>query len=344
MPGKVTERMKTLAILMPTYNAGLYLQESIESILSQTFRDFNFYIIDDSSTDNSEEIVRSFNDSRIIYWKNPTNLGIAKSLNRGLKELLPQYAYIARMDADDWAFSSRLELQLKALERDKDLVLCGTQGYWLPKLDIDPKLVWKYPTDYMALRMNLLFSASFGHSSVMLRSKFFQDENLAYNEKYKTCEDWELWCRVVKIGKATNLPEFLMKYRTHPNSNHRVNSNRKVLLLEKCAVIQKCWFNFNLYIDATEVHNFYFNNGNLGKPEFKETLKRFLSLFNHLSAKEFDRMKAKDREYFKYRFSRNILTYWKNSGISRLKLSVWILIIQKVNFTNKVDLIKNLIR
>ncbi|MDT0645306.1 glycosyltransferase family A protein [Zunongwangia sp. F260] len=155
--------MTRLAVLMPTYNAGSYIRDSIDSILNQTFEDFHLYIYDDCSTDDTEDIVAGYDDQRLFYKKNQENLGIAKTLNKGLDYLLPHYKYVARMDADDWSYPQRFELQLKMFEQDADLIMCGTQGYWLTDLNKIPLNKWKYPNDYKTLRISLLFSGSFGH-------------------------------------------------------------------------------------------------------------------------------------------------------------------------------------
>ena len=152
--------MKKLAVLMPTYNCAAYLSESIDSILNQTFSHFDFYIYDDCSTDNSQEIIESYNDERIFYRKNDINLGISKTLNKGLNELLENYEFIARMDADDWAYPERLQKQIDFLEENKTQVLCGTQGFWLKNLSETFSSTWKYPIENDYIKLYLLFAAS----------------------------------------------------------------------------------------------------------------------------------------------------------------------------------------
>ena len=132
--------MRKLAVLLPTFNSAPYLKESIDSILDQTFPHFHLYIYDDCSTDETVNVVRSYKDDRIFYLKNEQNLGISRTLNKGFDNLLDNYQFIARMDADDWCYPKRFETQLKMFEEDEDLMMCGTQGYWSGNFEKLPKL------------------------------------------------------------------------------------------------------------------------------------------------------------------------------------------------------------
>ena len=114
-----------ITVLMPVYNGEKYLKESIESILKQTFRDFEFLIINDTSTDESEKIIRSFKDSRIKLIKNEKNIGLTKSLNKGLD--LAKGEYMARMDADDISLPKRLEIQVAFMDKNPKI---GVIGAW----------------------------------------------------------------------------------------------------------------------------------------------------------------------------------------------------------------------
>jgi glycosyltransferase involved in cell wall biosynthesis len=130
--------MKKLAVLLPAYNAALYIKESIDSVLNQTYNDFDLYIFDDCSTDETANIIKTYSDSRIFYLKNDHNIGITKTLNIGLNLLLSQFVYIVRMDADDWSYLERFQKQVEYLELNQKVVLCGTQGYWLKDMSQNP--------------------------------------------------------------------------------------------------------------------------------------------------------------------------------------------------------------
>lgn len=336
--------MRTLAVLLPTYNAAPYIKDCISSMLNQTYKDFDLYIYDDFSNDDTEEIIAGYVDERIFYIKNNENLGIARTLNKGLDDILPYYKYVARMDADDWSFPERFEKQLKMFEEDKDLIMCGTQGYWLSNLDRNPKVNWKYPVNYKALKLSLLFSGSFGHSSVMFRSEFFIKNKIRYNSFFKTCEDWELWSRILELGKAINSPEFLMKYRILRFSNHRDPNTRELHLQERSEIISRQWSNFGIEVNRADLYTFYYNDKKLNIIEFKRILKLFIKSFNELDALELKKLTKEDQDYFRYRFARNILNYWRKSQVSRLSTEIWLTIILRVKFMNKIKLLRYIVK
>lgn len=124
----MTNRLPSVTILMPVYNGERFLRQTIESILNQTFTDFEYLIIDDASTDTSRDIIRCFNDPRIRLVENVKNDGLIKTLNRGLA--LAQGEYIARQDQDDISHPTRIEKQFAFLNDNPEIVLLGTQ-IWL---------------------------------------------------------------------------------------------------------------------------------------------------------------------------------------------------------------------
>jgi glycosyltransferase involved in cell wall biosynthesis len=200
---------------MPAYNAGQFIEDAIKSILQQTFNDFEFIIIDDGSTDNSSEIISSFHDPRIRYIKNEKNSGLIKSLNNGIS--LAKGKYIARMDADDIALKERFEKQIAFLENNPDHGLVGTnarsidhQGEFLQNI--------VYPETDELIRKKMLVLSPFGHYSVMIKRSVLTDNNILYKEEFKHAEDYELWIDLSPYTKFHNLNEFLMLYRTHPES------------------------------------------------------------------------------------------------------------------------------
>lgn len=336
--------MKKLAVLLPTYNTALYIKASIDSILNQTFHDFDLYIYDDCSTDNTAEIISSYSNSRIFYSKNVANLGIAKTLNKGLDELLPHYEFIARMDADDWAYPQRFEKQLNFLNKNKEIVLCGTQGYWLKDINQNPTDGWKYPTDSEYIKYYLLFAATFGHSSVVFRSQNIANYNLRYDETITTCEDWELWVRISKIGKMANLPDYLMKYRILENSNHRSSEKINKHLEERSKIISDYWSYFGIPFFEQEIYELYFGKMAVSRNEFKAKIKKLINSFNNIYRIAKSNLSIKDRNDFRYLLARKILNYWNRSQISRYSPLLWIMIVAEVKFMNKIKLVKSIIR
>lgn len=333
--------MKKLAVLMPTYNCAAYLKESIDSILNQTFCDFDFYIYDDCSTDNSSEIIKSYSDNRIFYRKNDSNLGISKTLNKGLEELLSKYEFIARMDADDWAFPERLQQQIDFLDDNQSLVFCGTQGFWLNDMNKMPNSGWSYPLNYNFIKLYLLFSASFGHSSILFRSKSLKINDLKYNEEIRTCEDWNLWVEISKIGIVQNMPDFLMKYRILPNSNHRSAENIKLHLKERSIIISDYWKTFDINLSPEQVFEYYYETENSIKVDFAEKLKTLINCFNKLYLNHANNLESDDREKFSYLLARKMAGFWKRSNVSKINPTIWFLMLSKVKFISFIRLIKS---
>jgi len=329
---------------MPTYNAEQYLKDSIESVLNQSYSDFDFYIYDDCSTDCSKELIETYKDFRIFYRKNNINLGIAKTLNIGLEELLSNYEYIARMDADDWCYPDRFEKQLAFMEANGNICISGTQGYWLKDICLNPISGWKYPLRHEYIEKNLLFAASFGHSSVIFRSKFFKNYKLRYDEKISTCEDWDLWIRIVKIGKVANLPGFFMKYRILDDSNHRSSEKNEKHLEERSKILSDYWFSLGIALSSEQIFDFYFNQNAVLKREFIRNIKIIIEAFNRLYQKSCSNLTQEERTNFRYLLARKILNYWKRTKLSRLNPLVWMVIINEVQFMNKFRLIKSILR
>lgn len=329
---------------MPAYNAAAYLKESIDSVVNQTFADCDLYIYDDCSTDTTEAVVLSYRNPRIFFRKNDSNLGIAKTLNIGLEELLPQYEYIARMDADDWCYPERFEKQLRYMDDNPKVILCGTQGYWLKDIRQNPLKGWEYPTNPKYIRYYLLFAASFGHSSVIFRSQPIIAQALRYDETIATCEDWDLWVRISKVGEITNLPDFLMKYRILENSNHRSSEKINMHLTERSAIISNYWSYFGISFSAQEIFKLYYGKKRVSSAEFNLTIQNLIRAFNVIYHQGTTELCSEDRVKFSYLLARKILSYWKRSQSSRLNPLTWIKIISEVRFMSKAKFLKSIIK
>jgi len=199
-----------VTVLMPVYNGERYLREAIDSILSQTFRDFEFLIINDASTDGSVQIINSYTDPRIRLVHNETNLGRCATPNKGLD--LAKGEYLARMDCDDLCLPARLEKQVKFLNAHPDVGVCGT---WI-KLFMGTDLIIKYPLNHEEIKCHLLLGSQLAGASAMYRKKVFLANHLYYDLNYRLAEDYELWTRCVYATRLANIPEILYKYRWHP--------------------------------------------------------------------------------------------------------------------------------
>lgn len=216
---------------MPVYNTKEeYLRASIESILNQTFTDFEFIIVNDGSTNNAEEVILSYKDNRIKYVKQE-NQGIVGALNNAWSKASGKY--IARMDSDDIAYPERFAKQVNFLEENPEYSLVGSWAKIIPS-----KNIIKLPQDIKI--MDLLADCMFIHPSIMFHKADFEKFNLQYETGFEYAEDYCLYANAVKHLKMTNLQEVLLDYRVYPenssskNRDIRIKSSFKVqdLILE----------------------------------------------------------------------------------------------------------------
>lgn len=199
-----------LTVLMPIYNGERYLRSALESILAQTFTDFELLIIDDGSTDSSRAICDSYCDSRMRIVTNERNLGLIATLNRGLD--LARGEFVARMDCDDISFPRRLERQIEFMERHPEV---GISGTWYEIVSDHGRRTITRPTEDRILRFFLVFDNMFLHSSMILRKRFLDSNSLRYDPKFRYAEDYEFWVRCSEYTRIANLPEVLVLYRQH---------------------------------------------------------------------------------------------------------------------------------
>lgn len=202
--------MPKITVILPVYNGSLFLQAAIESVLSQSFDDFELIVINDGSTDDSESIVSRVIDSRIRYFKQ-ANQGLAATLNRAIS--LARGEFIARQDQDDISFPFRLEKQIGFLNANPDVGMVGTRAeIWVG--DEKTNRVLKHPTENALIQFHLLFDNPFVHSSVMIRRSILEQVGGYCEDRTRQPpEDYELWSRVARECKVSNLSETLLVYR-----------------------------------------------------------------------------------------------------------------------------------
>ena len=206
---------------MPVYNGKKHLKEAIASILLQDYKNFELITIDDASKDNSSEIIKQFNDNRIVLLTNPQNMGLASTLNIGIQNSKGEF--IARMDQDDIALPNRLTLQLEAFHKDSDLGLCGSA---FRIFGGGNHIIIKNPENYEVIRANLLFYNCIAHPTIMFKRRLFADADLSYDKNYDWAEDFELWTRAKDLIKMKNLPVPLLNYRMNQTSMTASGSSR----------------------------------------------------------------------------------------------------------------------
>ncbi|MGZ3920773.1 MAG: glycosyltransferase [Bacteroidia bacterium] len=205
-----------ISVLFPVYNGERFLRDAIQSILDQSYKNFEFIIINDGSTDSSEQIILSFSDERIKYIKNERNLGLIATLNKGIE--IASCKYIARMDQDDIAFPTRFETQLKYFDSQNADMVCSPvefinannefSGYW----ELDRKA-----SSPEAINEILPFDNCLAHPTVMIKSEVLK--KYRYEISQKASEDWDLWMRLAADGyRIVKTIEVLLRYRFHTGS------------------------------------------------------------------------------------------------------------------------------
>lgn len=201
-----------LSVVMAVYNGERFLREAVESILSQTYSDFEFIIFDDCSKDGSAAILRSFTDPRLRIHTNEKNIGLTNSLNKGLA--VARGKYIARMDADDISLPTRFAKQVAFLNEYPAIALVGT---WMECIDAEGRSLSSVnmPTDPQIIKDEMLKENCIAHPSVMFR----KDAVLATGGYQTTlgryAQDYDLWLRLLEQYQIANLSEHLLRYRMH---------------------------------------------------------------------------------------------------------------------------------
>jgi glycosyltransferase involved in cell wall biosynthesis len=202
-----------VTVLMPVYNGEIYLREAIESILSQTFTDFEFLIINDGSTDKSEKIIKSYNDSRIRYVKNESNLKLIATLNNGIE--LAKGKYILRMDADDISVPNRIEKQVAFMEQNPEIGLCGT---WFNTFDEQgEKGRCTYAEDHDKICFKHLYQIHLSHGTSIIRKSTLMEFEFRFDKNFAHAEDYDLFTRMSLKTKLANLPYVGYHVRHHEN-------------------------------------------------------------------------------------------------------------------------------
>ena len=214
-------RMPKVSVIIPVYNSEKYVGEAIESVLKQTYEDFELIIIDDCSTDHSAEVIQSYQDKRIVSVHNEVNKGFLYGLNYGME--IATGDYYARLDNDDICYPTRFEKQVQFLEAHKDVVLLGTRKDLL----INNSIVHE-KTLPIATPEELKFSILFGnycmaHSSFMMPMEVLRKNNVKY-EIFLQTPDHHIQLTMAKLGKIAMLPEPLIAWRIHPAQSTQIRS------------------------------------------------------------------------------------------------------------------------
>src|SRR3989338_9237836 len=216
-----------ISVIMSVYNGMPFLKDAVESILIQTYKNFEFIIVDYASTDNSWNYLKSLKDKRIKLIKNKKNLGLASSLNIALRQVFNRESqtesargdYIARMDADDISLPKRFEEQVNFLHRNPKVMLCGT---WVDLINDKGQKIGekKYPTEDSQIKKSLAWYPAIVHPTFMSRKGFYKTLN-GYDTDFDFAEEYELMMRAKNKFKMANIPKKLLYWRFWDNRRSR---------------------------------------------------------------------------------------------------------------------------
>lgn len=210
-----------VSVLMPVYNAENFLKEAIDSILCQSYKNFEFIIINDGSTDKSLNIIKSYKNKRIKLINHKTNKGLIFSLNEGIK--IAKGKYIVRMDADDISLKNRIRIQTKYMESHPKIGICGT---WIETFGSGSS-IWETSKNSDYIKTRMLMESSIAHPSVIIRKNALLDNNLFYRKDYIHAEDYDLWVRAADIFPVTNIQQTLLRYRVHKDQIGKLHKTRQ---------------------------------------------------------------------------------------------------------------------
>ena len=250
--------MNKISVVMSVYNTKEeWLRKSIESILNQSFKDFEFIIILDAPTDHSEDIVKEYaqKDSRIYIVKNEKNLGLTKSLNIGIKKATGKY--IARIDSDDISTVERFQKQVKYLDEHQDVAVVGA---YVSVFDENKNYsigMNNTSSNNEKNKIRMIFcNAGVAHSTAMIRKEFLLENNISYDEGIKKAQDYALWTDIVlKNGRIDIIKEILLEYRIHSGQITQQCSNEQVQCMKKIMRKQiNYYFNFNPTLKELNIH------------------------------------------------------------------------------------------
>lgn len=234
----------TVSILFPIYNTASFLKESIDSILCQTYTDFELIALDDCSPDNAKEILEEYDDPRIVRYRGERNQGLANVLNVGMN--MARGKYVARMDSDDISLPNRLEVQIKYLKEhpDIDLCSCGMELFGARSE------IWVRESDPEKIKITALHHSPILHASSVWRKESFDKFGLRFRQDMVPAEDYDMWCRAIAAGlKLVNIPEVLYRYRIHESQATQDRTKR----LRKDNEVRKNYL--NLIFPNVEINN-----------------------------------------------------------------------------------------
>ena len=275
--------MARVTVFIPVYNAEKYLKDTIDSILNQTFKDFELLLINDGSTDKSVEIIESFNDKRIRLVHNEKNMGLPFTRNRALEIINSEY--IALMDSDDISHKDRLKEQVEFLDINRDIDVVGSD--FMMFFPNGKKKYVKTPNNPEYIKFYLIFGICIANPSTMLRKSFLNKYNLKYRDNFFVCQDYSFWVDIIKYGKISNISKPLLYYRSGHDNISRRSSEKKAKqrkeLIDKIHIRAIKNNGFSLNDEELEIFNDIFCENiksNISKTDIKKIEKIIRKLMN----------------------------------------------------------------
>lgn len=327
-----------VSVLMSCYNASEHIRRSIDSILCQSFKEFEFIIINDGSVDETARIINSYKDPRIKFIDLLSNIGLVDALNLGLD--VCKGKYIARMDADDISLTNRLAIQKKFLDNNPDVIAAGSSIINFDKYGNEIEV--EFPLDHNSIALHLVtFERTICHPAVMFRKDIVTKRGIKYNPEHILCEDYHFWYQLSKAGQLANIGTPLIKYF---RGSCQSSNKYKILQLQNTKnllriILKKYDFgHIDLVIDYLTISKVLTKNqrnkardmiseSTLFKYEFsKDKIKDVLALkelrfsSQYLNKTSVVLALAKYLLCEKQNFCKKLIFLWKVRGIEKMKL------------------------
>jgi glycosyltransferase involved in cell wall biosynthesis len=266
-----------ISVILPVYNAEKYIEEAINSILEQTYQNFELIIINDGSNDASLNVINRYKNNNKVKIVTQENMGLIFTLNKGID--LAKGQYIARMDADDIAHPERFEKQLSLFGSNPNLGVCSasTENFGA-ETDITIR-----SADNDTLKATLLFWPPFAHPAAMIKRSVLIDNNIYYREEFKHCEDFDLWSQLALYCQFSNVTDVMLKYRVHPDQV--TNSFSDVVLNSHFRICQRNLLEKGIELEKRDFLAF------LGKEKHPEGFRRLIFIYKQI-------IKANEKEGF----------------------------------------------
>jgi glycosyltransferase involved in cell wall biosynthesis len=299
-----------VTVLMPLYNGEQYLREAIESILGQTFSEFELLVLDDGSTDAGPRIVRGYGDPRIRLLSNEENLGIAATLNRGIR--LAGGRYIARMDCDDVSLPDRLRRQFDFMEGNPSVGVCGSRVRRIGA----KKGIWKVKAGDAAIRSRLLFENAMAHPSVMIRKSVLDAKDLRYDPSLRCAQDYAFWVEIARHSRLANLEQVLVLYRVHADQISEAKKAEQRFAADRVRADQLKRLGIDPAPEELALHGNIACYGHAGERVFAEEAAAWLSRLRG--------MNAGSGIYGEPGFSEELAERWYKLCRKSSKLGLWI--------------------